>query len=148
MSKRLEGNVAVVTGGSSGIGFATARGFAAEGAASSSPAGATRRTDNGQLHPDRSGDGHVVGDRYLHDAALERRVRQAAQVDRFTDAVEWRVGGTEPAQTGELVITEMMQDPAAAPDATSERLELHHAGPAPIDIEGWVLRDEDFDGPR
>ena len=44
MSKKLEGKVALVTGGNSGIGLATAQRFVAEGRRSSSPAAARKNS--------------------------------------------------------------------------------------------------------
>jgi len=42
---------------------------------------------------------------------------------------------------GILRVTEMMINPAATPDASSEYLELYNPGPDPVPLVGWTLRD-------
>ena len=42
---------------------------------------------------------------------------------------------------GILRVTEMMIDPNATPDASSEYLELYNPGPEPVPLVGWTLRD-------
>ncbi|MEY3015662.1 MAG: hypothetical protein RIT45_4397 [Pseudomonadota bacterium] len=51
-----------------------------------------------------------------------------------------------PAQTGEVVITEMLTDPTAVSDAAGEWLELANTTTVTIDIAGWKLQDKDSDG--
>ncbi|MDP6946056.1 MAG: lamin tail domain-containing protein, partial [Myxococcota bacterium] len=46
---------------------------------------------------------------------------------------------------GEVVITEIMQDPAAVGDAVGEWLEIHNPGDAPIDLAGLSLSDDGED---
>jgi hypothetical protein len=46
---------------------------------------------------------------------------------------------------GDLLITEFMADPAAVFDANGEYMELYNMTNSPIDINGFVLRDDDFD---
>jgi hypothetical protein len=46
-----------------------------------------------------------------------------------------------PVCDSKIQLTEMMIDPAATPDATSEYLELHNPGSDPIPLAGWILRD-------
>ena len=43
--------------------------------------------------------------------------------------------------TPEVVITEIMKDPAQVSDAAGEWIELYNPGPLAVDIEGWVLSD-------
>jgi len=47
--------------------------------------------------------------------------------------------------TGEIICTEFMQNPSAVGDSAGEWLELYNTTGAPIDIEGWILRDNDSD---
>ncbi|HZI45654.1 MAG TPA: lamin tail domain-containing protein [Ilumatobacter sp.] len=44
-----------------------------------------------------------------------------------------------------LVITEVMQNPRQTSDYSGEWFELHNPGPAPIDIAGWTIKDDDRD---
>lgn len=46
------------------------------------------------------------------------------------------------AQPGDLVITEIMQNPSAVSDATGEYFEVLNTTGADIDVEGWTLSDD------
>lgn len=46
---------------------------------------------------------------------------------------------------GALVITEIMQNPAAVSDANGEWFEVWNSTGSPIDMDGMVIRDNDFD---
>jgi hypothetical protein len=50
--------------------------------------------------------------------------------------------GFSAYQSGELLVTEIMKDPAVVTDTKGEWLEIHNPGDQPVDIEGWVLADE------
>ena len=45
----------------------------------------------------------------------------------------------------EIVINEIMQNPAAVGDGSGEWVELYNDGPAPVDINGWTIRDDGAD---
>jgi adhesin HecA-like repeat protein len=47
--------------------------------------------------------------------------------------------------TPTLVINEIMKNPAAVNDAEGEWLELYNAGPAAMNLDGCILRDDDTD---
>ena len=53
-----------------------------------------------------------------------------------------------PLPHREVVINEIHTDPNAVSDTAGEWLELYNASDAPIDINGWVLRDDDYDAHR
>ena len=42
----------------------------------------------------------------------------------------------------DLVITEIMQNPLVLADTDGEWFELHNTGAAPVDIEGWTVKDD------
>ncbi|HEV8336704.1 MAG TPA: lamin tail domain-containing protein [Candidatus Polarisedimenticolia bacterium] len=46
---------------------------------------------------------------------------------------------------GPVVINEVMINPAAVGDASGEYVELYNSGAAAVDLQGWTLRDDDFD---
>ncbi len=50
-------------------------------------------------------------------------------------------GGARAASPGDVVITEIMQNPAAVSDANGEWIELYNSTGAPIDLEGWTIGD-------
>jgi predicted extracellular nuclease len=50
-----------------------------------------------------------------------------------------------PVATVELVINEIIQNPAAVADADGEWFELYNPTDADIDIDGWTIQDNDFD---
>ncbi|NNE07933.1 MAG: lamin tail domain-containing protein, partial [Gemmatimonadetes bacterium] len=52
-------------------------------------------------------------------------------------------GGARAAAPGDVVITEIMQNPAAVSDANGEWIELYNSTGSPIDIEGWTIGDGD-----
>jgi hypothetical protein len=50
----------------------------------------------------------------------------------------------EGPSAGQLVISEVMQNPAAVPDSAGEWFEVHNPGDTALDIDGWVVRDNDY----
>jgi len=50
-----------------------------------------------------------------------------------------------PLNAGDLVITEIMQDPAAVSDADGEWFEIYNASDATIDLGGLVIKDDGSD---
>ena len=49
------------------------------------------------------------------------------------------------ASPGDVIINEIMQNPAAVSDANGEWFELFNTTVSDIDIEGWTIFDNDFD---
>ena len=49
------------------------------------------------------------------------------------------------ANPGDIVITEIMQNPSAVSDANGEYFEVYNSTSADIDLDGWVIRDDDSD---
>ncbi|MDH3529482.1 MAG: lamin tail domain-containing protein, partial [Acidobacteriota bacterium] len=45
----------------------------------------------------------------------------------------------------QIVINEIIQNPAAVSDAVGEWFEVFNPGGSPVDINGWTIRDNDFD---
>jgi hypothetical protein len=45
----------------------------------------------------------------------------------------------------QLVINEIMQNPLAVDDGDGEWFEIHNPTAGGIDIDGWTIRDDDFD---
>ena len=54
-------------------------------------------------------------------------------------------GDVPPAAPGDLVINEVMQNPSAVSDGSGEWLEIYNSSANDIDIDGWTIRDDDFD---
>lgn len=50
-----------------------------------------------------------------------------------------------PSDPDRIVITEIHRDPAGTPDSLGEWIELHNADDHPVNLRGWVLRDDDWD---
>ncbi|MEE4259811.1 MAG: lamin tail domain-containing protein [Bacteroidales bacterium] len=50
-----------------------------------------------------------------------------------------------PINTGDLVITEIMANPAAVADGDGEWFEVYNSTDHPIEMEGLTIRDDDFD---
>jgi predicted extracellular nuclease len=56
-----------------------------------------------------------------------------------------RVYDGPQAGPNDVIITEIMQNPSAVSDGLGEWVELYNVTTADIDINGWVLADNDFD---
>jgi predicted extracellular nuclease len=50
-----------------------------------------------------------------------------------------------PPSSGELIINEIMQNPAAVNDGAGEWFELYNPNTSPVDINGWTIKDNDSD---
>jgi len=50
-----------------------------------------------------------------------------------------------PASSAEIIITEMMQNPAAVGDSDGEWFEIYNSDGSAVDLDGWTIRDDDSD---
>ena len=54
-------------------------------------------------------------------------------------------GAAEAASAGDVVISEVMQNPSAVADSSGEWFELFNQGSQTVNLNGWVIRDADTD---
>lgn len=57
-----------------------------------------------------------------------------------TNRVDWTIG-----DASSLVITEIMQNPAAVLDSNGEWFEIHNPTGVPVDLDGWTIADDGSD---
>ena len=55
------------------------------------------------------------------------------------------VGGTALAADTDIVVTEIMQNPAFLSDTVGEWFEVYNGGATPVDLNGWTIKDNDSD---
>ena len=121
------------------------------------PALVLQTEEGGPDGPGRSEEGFCVGDIVIKTTGVGTfQVFATGQVSQGPDeraAAGITAAGktfpldgvTPPAQSGSIVITEIMADPASVSDTAGEWFEIHNRGPAPVDINGWTIRDDDSD---
>jgi hypothetical protein len=56
------------------------------------------------------------------------------------------VGGVVCGNYGDIIITEIMQNPAAVGDNSGEWFEVYNTTGAPINMQGWVIKDDASSG--
>ena len=66
------------------------------------------------------------------------------ECDPVLNVVDCQIDPPFQFHSGAMVINEVMINPAAVGDAAGEYVELFNAGSTTVDIQGWVLRDDDF----
>ena len=102
-----------------------------EGDAVEAPDTTAPPTDEGTAHED-SGAGDHGGDTSAGE--------DAGGSTTGGDTGDKDTGGPPPSGAV-LVINEIMYNPKASDDDLGEWVELHNAGDAPVDLDGWTLRD-------
>jgi len=50
-----------------------------------------------------------------------------------------------PPPLAQIVVNEVIQNPAAVSDANGEWFEVYNAGPGTVDLDGWTIQDNDTD---
>jgi len=63
-------------------------------------------------------------------------------VGAFLCGISTLVSAAEP---GDIIITEIMQNPAAVPDDKGEWFEIYNTTGSAININGWIIKDNDTD---
>ena len=100
--------------------------------------------DGGPAFPDPTG-----ASMSLRDPALDNNVgaNWCESVTPFGDGDLGTPGGANDCAVvvPELVINEIMQNPSAVGDSDGEWFEIHNPTGAAVDIDGWTIRDNDFD---
>ncbi|MDO6692925.1 ExeM/NucH family extracellular endonuclease [Aliiglaciecola sp. 3_MG-2023] len=97
--------------------------------------------DDGDTFPDPNG-----ASMYLVDLYGDNNIgtKWAEDTTNFYGSSDSGTPGTGDASFS-LVITEIMQNPSAVSDANGEWIEVLNTGVIAANLNGWVLRDNDFD---
>ncbi|MHB2224415.1 lamin tail domain-containing protein [Calditrichota bacterium LG24] len=77
---------------------------------------------------------------FILDSTLVRR----AYFEESSDTTGGGGGGST-AQPGDIIITEIMQNPDAVYDSNGEWFEIYNASDQAIDLNGWTIKDMDSD---
>jgi len=100
-----------------------------------------RRADTTYIHS-----ALTSGTTYYYRAFSVHGAAGSEQYSSGTDAnATPSAGGTGDAQPGDIVITEIMQNPNAVYDSDGEWFEIYNASDHSIDLNGWYLKDDDTD---
>ncbi len=78
---------------------------------------------------------------FILDTTLVRR----AYFENSSDTTGGGGGNSSQAQPGDIVITEIMQNPDAVYDSDGEWFEIYNNSDHDIDLNGWIIRDLDSD---
>ena len=78
------------------------------------------------------------------DEDLKLRISQPVNAT-IDDAVGRGTITDEDAAVGEVIITELMANPAELDEAGNEYVEIVNADTGPVNLAGWVLADDDSD---
>ena len=70
---------------------------------------------------------------------MKSRIVRAVSHAVLTCGMALCAGGTA---FGQIIITEIIQNPSAVGDSAGEWFELHNAGSSPVDINGWKIKDD------
>ncbi len=78
---------------------------------------------------------------FILDSTLVRR----AYFESSSDTTGGGGGNNNNAQPGDIVITEIMQNPNAVYDSDGEWFEIYNNSDHAIDLNGWIIKDYDTD---
>ena len=70
---------------------------------------------------------------------MKFRIVRVASPVALTCGMALCVGGTA---FGQIIVTEIIQNPSAVGDSAGEWFELHNAGSSAVDINGWKIKDD------
>ena len=99
--------------------------------------------DGGPTFPDPNGASMA-----LIDPALDNNVgtNWTTATAAYGDGDQGTPGGDNfPPVDASIVISEIMQNPDAVFDSNGEWFEIYNAGTEAVDLDGWVISDNDFD---
>jgi len=101
--------------------------------------------DGGPAFPDPNGASMALGDPALDNNVGANWCEASTPFGAGDLGTPGGVNDCIPPGETDIVINEIMQNPAAVGDAAGEWFELYNAGGSPVDIDGWTLQDNDID---
>ncbi len=91
-------------------------------------------------------DGATISPTADTEQDFSNTVTYTVTAENESDAQDWAVTVTEAQSVNPaLVITEIMPNPAAVDDDAGEWFELYNPSSEDVDIDGWIIKDNDLD---